>query len=105
MKKTQDNFILMDIEEFSKWIRDQNINRSIKLIQNHHTAIPSYEHFNGSNHFKSLVSMRNYHGKTNRWSDIAQNLTTFPDGTVAVCRSLNNTPAGIKRSKHRRNMH
>jgi hypothetical protein len=27
---------------------------------------------------------------------IAQNLTTFPDGTVAVCRPLDRIPAGIK---------
>ncbi|NTW81441.1 MAG: amidase, partial [Geobacteraceae bacterium] len=27
---------------------------------------------------------------------IAQNLTTFPDGTIAVCRPLDRIPAGIK---------
>jgi len=30
------------------------------------------------------------------FSEIAQNLTTFPDGTVAVCRSIDTVPAGIK---------
>jgi len=30
------------------------------------------------------------------FSEIAQNLTTFPDGSVAVCRSFDTVPAGIK---------
>ena len=30
------------------------------------------------------------------FAEIAQNLTTFPDGTVAVCRSIDTMPAGIK---------
>ncbi|MCB0374707.1 MAG: N-acetylmuramoyl-L-alanine amidase, partial [Sinomicrobium sp.] len=30
------------------------------------------------------------------FSDIAQNITTFPDGTLAVCRPLSAIPAGIK---------
>lgn len=96
MKETQDQFILMDRVEFEKWIQQEQITRRIKLIQNHHTAIPSYSNFNGRNHFERLIAMRNYHMQTNGWSDIGQNLTTFPDGTIAVCRSLNVNPAGIK---------
>jgi len=30
------------------------------------------------------------------FSEIAQNVTTFPDGTLAVCRSFDKAPAGIK---------
>jgi hypothetical protein len=30
------------------------------------------------------------------FSEIAQNLTTFPDGTIALCRSIDTMPAGIK---------
>lgn len=30
------------------------------------------------------------------FSEIAQNFTTFPDGLVAVCRPIDNIPAGIK---------
>lgn len=101
MKKQEDNFILMDIQEFSKWIQDEKIDRKINLIQNHHTMLPSYEHFNGSNHFQRLKAMRNYHVNHNGWSDIAQNFTTFPDGTIAVCRTLNKVPAGIKGANSR----
>jgi hypothetical protein len=37
-----------------------------------------------------------YHINTNHWSDIGQNLTTFPDGTIALCRPLNTAPSCIK---------
>lgn len=96
MKKEQDGFILMDKQGFSEWLKTQNISRQIKRVQNHHTWKPDYTHFNGNDHFSRLRSMKNHHVNTNGWSDIAQNLTTFPDGTIAVCRSLNTTPVGIK---------
>lgn len=40
--------------------------------------------------------MRDFHVRNRGFSDIAQNLTTFPDGTIAVCRPFNIAPAGIK---------
>lgn len=30
------------------------------------------------------------------FSEIAQNITTFPDGDVVICRSIDTAPAGIK---------
>ena len=39
--------------------------------------------------------MRNSHLQRG-FSDIAQNITTFPDGTLAICRPLSKMPAGIK---------
>lgn len=96
MKKEQDGFILISKEEFADWLKTQNIVREIKRIQNHHTWKPDYSNFKGDDHFKLLSSMKIYHVNTNGWSDIAQNLTTFPDGTIAVCRPLYATPVGIK---------
>lgn len=96
MKNEQDSFILFDKEDFTNWLKTQNIVREIKRIQNHHTWKPDYSNFKGDDHFKLLSSMKNYHVNTNSWSDIAQNLTTFPDGTIAVCRPLYATPVGIK---------
>jgi len=69
--------------------------RKILLVQNHHTFIPSYRDFNGNNHFERLNAMEAAHLQRG-FSEIAQNLTTFPDGTVAVCRSFDKPPAGIK---------
>jgi hypothetical protein len=38
--------------------------------------------------------MESYHVQEMGWSTISQNLTTFPDGKVAVCRPINMAPQG-----------
>lgn len=88
------NDILMTIDEFKEWIFKQSISREIHLIQQHHTWQPSYKHFRGNNHFQLLDSMRNHHIRTMGWSDIAQNITIFPDGKIAVSRPLDVAPEG-----------
>jgi N-acetylmuramoyl-L-alanine amidase. len=88
-------FILLDLAEFDAWLEAQIIKRKISLLQQHHTYIPSYKHFNGSNHFQLCQSMEQAH-KERGFAEIAQNFTTFPDGKIMVCRSLNTIPAGIK---------
>lgn len=86
--------ILMTKEEFKDWLFNTQVNREIRLIQQHHTWLPSYKHFNGSNHFRMLLGMENHHKKAMGWTNIAQNITTFPDGKVAVSRPLNIIPEG-----------
>jgi len=88
-------FILFTIEEFDRWLRENRFNRVINLIQNHHTYIPSYKHFKGNNHFTLLKSMEAAHIERG-FAEIAQNITTFPDRSVAVCRPIDKIPAGIK---------
>lgn len=95
MKVSQGKFILFDLMEFGNWLNSAPVNRAIRLIQNHHTYEPSYAGFN-NNHFALLKGMEDYHVKERGFSEIAQNLTTFPDGTIAVCRSLSKAPAGTK---------
>jgi hypothetical protein len=95
MKESQGKFIIFNLPEFGSWLNSVSVNRAIRLIQNHHTYEPSYADFN-SNHFALLKGMEDYHVKKRGFSEIAQNLTTFPDGTIAVCRSLNKAPAGTK---------
>lgn len=90
----QGQYILMTREEFKDWLFHQQVSRKIKLIQEHHTWLPSYEHFHGSNHFAMLTSMENFHKKQWGWQNIAQNITTFPDGKVAVCRPFDIAPEG-----------
>jgi len=94
--KKNGTFLLMDSIEFSGWLTDFKANRVIKIIQNHHTYQPDHKGFNGKNHFTLLQGMENYHVKNCGYAAIAQNLTTFPDGMIAVCRNLNMIPAGIK---------
>jgi hypothetical protein len=57
--------------------------------------IPSYRDFDGNNHFERLAAMESAHLQRG-FNEIAQNFTTFPDGAVASCRSLDTTPAGVK---------
>lgn len=90
----QGQHILMTREEFKDWLFNTQISREIQLIQQHHTWLPSYKHFNGSNHFRMLMGMENHHKKTMGWKNIAQNITTFPDGKIAVSRPLNIIPEG-----------
>ena len=92
---TVDNFTLYDFAEFSTWLSEYNVTRVIKLVQNHHTYIPGYAHFTGNNHIELLKGMERSHIERG-FSEIAQNLTTFNDGKVALCRSLDKIPAGIK---------
>jgi SH3-like domain-containing protein len=88
-------FILMTLPEFAQWLDNNSFSRTIRLIQNHHTYIPGYAHFRGNNHFSMLTGMENAHLQRG-FNEIAQNLTTFPDGRIAVCRNLNKIPGGIK---------
>jgi SH3-like domain-containing protein len=95
MKQQQGKFILFDVPEFASWLDASSFSRVIHLLQCHHTWNPSYEHFHQTNHFDLLEAMERAHLERG-FSEIAQNLTTFPDGLVAVCRSIDKIPAGIK---------
>ena len=94
--KQDGQFILFETQkELHDWLLQKVIKRKIKLIQNHHTQSPAYTDFK-NDHFKRLKLMKEYHMKDNGWNDIAQNLTTFPDGSFAICRDLEADPVGIK---------
>lgn len=94
--KTEDIFTLMDVAEFAQYLERFRFTRPVRRIQNHHTWKPDYSHFNGSNHFDRLRSMRHSHVVERGWSEIGQNITTFPDGLIAICRPLDQVPACIK---------
>lgn len=87
-------YILMSKEEFKNWLFQQNFKRKINLIQHHHTWAPSYKHFKGNNHFQMLESMAHYHVSKKGWQTIAQNITTFPDGKIAISRPFDMAPEG-----------
>lgn len=91
------NFLLLNRSEFKNWLDKQIVSRTINILQVHHTWQPRYSSFTGSNHFSLLESMRNSHiGRG--FTDIAQQFTTFPDGTIGISlkRTMNMSPAGIK---------
>ncbi|MBR1969585.1 MAG: N-acetylmuramoyl-L-alanine amidase [Clostridia bacterium] len=82
-------------EEYVKYIDAFNFKRKITKIQLHHTYSPNIKSFSVNNHMALQQGMKNYHVKSRGFSDIAQNLTIFPDGTVVSGRDLNIKPAGI----------
>ncbi|MFC4778421.1 N-acetylmuramoyl-L-alanine amidase [Paenibacillus sp. GCM10023252] len=95
----QNNFMLFTSwQEMKAWLYAQVVTRKILLIQNHHTAVPNYSHFDGSNHFARLEGMRSFHVHTRGFSATAQHFTTFPDGSIGVSldRTMDDIPAGIK---------
>jgi hypothetical protein len=93
--KTQGQFILFETPtEFAQFL-EKPVQRKVSKVQNHHTLIPSYADFNGSNHFQLLEGIKAAHLKRG-FTDIGENLTTFPDGSVAVCRSFEKDPACAK---------
>jgi hypothetical protein len=90
--KTKGQFTLFEtLAEFATFL-DKKVDRDIGHVLEHHTAEPSYDNFNGKNHFALLEGMKAFHTKAG-FGGIAQNLTTFPDGTVAICRPLDQRPA------------
>ncbi|HAM79492.1 LysM peptidoglycan-binding domain-containing protein [Ornithinibacillus bavariensis] len=95
--------IVMTREEFQDWLLNQKFTREIHLIQQHHTWRPSYKHFHGNNYFQMLNSMQQHHMKTMGWSNIAQNITTFPDGKIALSRPINIAPEGTIGTKANEN--
>jgi hypothetical protein len=88
-------FIRMSVPEFAAWLGGNRFDRQIARVQNHHTYIPNYTHFSGDNHIAKCEGMERSHLERG-FSEIGQNLTTFPDGDVVVCRAFNTIPAGIK---------
>lgn len=92
--KTQNGFTKLETpEEFENWLKTQETTRKIKLIQIHHTAT-RLSTFKNNNHFSLQQSMKSFHiGRG--FSNIAQQFTIFPDGSIVTGRSLNTNPAGI----------
>ena len=93
--EVNEQYILLNKLGFYKFLTDNPIKRDIRFIQNHHTWKPIYDNFHGDNHLKLCEGMKRSHLKRG-FSDIAQNITTFPDGLIMICRSMETTPAGIK---------
>ncbi|WP_108670421.1 LysM peptidoglycan-binding domain-containing protein [Peribacillus acanthi] len=90
----QGKYVLMTREEFRDWLFNHQFTRRIGKIQQHHTYQPAYQQFTGNNHFVLMKGMEEYHVKDMGWSTISQQLTTFPDGKIAVGRPFNTPPEG-----------
>jgi len=89
------DFVLLEPSEVYSWLLNLDVRRSIRTLQVHHTWKPDYKNFTGNNHYVIARAMQDYHMKNRGFSDIAQNFTTFPDGSIMRCRKLEIIPAGI----------
>ena len=70
--------------EFKNWLAKQSITRTVTRLQVHHTALPDYSCFYKSNGSTEDLLVRqnnikNFHIKTNGWSDIAQHFLVGPN--------------------------
>lgn len=96
MKTVKGKFILFDLSAFNTWLTSLKVIRRIGLIQQHHTWRPDYTNWSKTpEHFHWLESMESFQMQ-NGFAQIAQNLTSFPDGTIALGRPFDIIPAGIK---------
>lgn len=99
--ETSKGFTRFDnITEFKNWLDKQNVNRKITKLQVHHTGLPDYSCFYKSNgktedELTRQQSIKDFHIKTNKWKDIAQHFTIFPNGKIVTGRNLEYTPVGI----------
>lgn len=89
-------FNKLTLKEFETWVDRIKVARTVRTVQQHHTAVPDYGFFNGNNHFKLQRNMKNYHVHKKGWCDIGQHFTTFPDGTILTGRNVEYSPACIK---------
>lgn len=85
------NFKFLTFDELKKEL-DKH---TFKQLHIHHTWKPTHRSFKDNNHIALQQSIKNHHVKNNRWSDIGQHLTLFPDGKWLTGRSFNKTPASI----------
>jgi hypothetical protein len=89
-------FHIYALQDFQKYLVSTGFSREITLVQNHHTWQPSYGSISKSqDEMYWLESMRDFHIHDNGWSDIGQNITTFPSGNIGLCRPIDIMPAGI----------
>ncbi|MBV6878755.1 N-acetylmuramoyl-L-alanine amidase [Epilithonimonas ginsengisoli] len=93
--ETKYGFTKMTSTEFESYISKLKIARTVLSVQQHHTYIPSYNHFNGKNHLELQKGMKNTHINANGWADIGQHISIFPDGSVVTGRSFEKSPACI----------
>jgi hypothetical protein len=94
-------FYIYSLQDFYKYVMNAQFTREITMLQNHHTLDPDYASISPENsEMDALEAMRRFHIQVRGWSDIAQNITTFPSGNIGLCRPIDITPAGIFGANH-----
>lgn len=107
--KKEFGFILFDnINEFEKYLNNENVTRKISRLQVHHMSLPNYHTWDTTD--KRIYKNNRELGRTkalddfgkNKWRYkdynkhyIAQHFNIFPNGKITTGRSLNSKPIGI----------
>jgi len=87
---------IIEKKDLRSYLKNLTVTRPVSSIQNHHTYLPDYKSWSKKpDHMYWLMSMQAHHMIKNGWSDIAQHITTFPDGKIGLGRSFDEDPAGI----------
>ena len=107
--KKEFGFVLFDnINEFEKYLNNENVTRKISRLQVHHMSLPNYHTWDTTD--KRIYKNNRELGRTkalddfgkNKWRYkdcnnhyIAQHFNIFPNGKITTGRSLNSKPIGI----------
>lgn len=83
------------LNEFKSWLNKQNVTRKVTRLQVHHMWMPDYSCWPKDNPLRRQKNTKDYHINHNKWGNIAQHFSIFPDGHIVTGRSLNSTPIGI----------
>ena len=83
-------FRRLSVAEFADVLARFPFTRRINQVHMHHTWSPSRSEWRGA---ASVQAMRDFHVRTNGWSDIAQHVTIAPDGGIWTGRNWNQAPA------------
>ncbi|HEX8443458.1 MAG TPA: caspase family protein [Allosphingosinicella sp.] len=84
------NFQSVTPIEFAALVRDFPWKRRVGEVHLHHTWRPTQRDYSGR---RTIEGMWRHHTQTNGWSDIAQHVSTAPDGTIWIGRNFNWAPA------------
>ena len=88
-------FTQFSLPEFEKWLKNLQVTRNIRTIQQHHTWAPSYKSCTSKNQLELTRNMKHFHVAERGWSDIGQHFSTYPDGSIVTGRSMEKSPACI----------
>ena len=84
------------IQEFANYMNNLKVTRKITKLQVHHMYLPDYSCWAKDNALRRQYNTKSFHINNNKWDDIAQQLSIFPNGHIVTGRSFNKTPIGIK---------
>lgn len=91
--------VFNNADDFLKWLDDNfgdYISKHINENHVHHTYRPNHSNYPKNTTLQLHKNMRNFHVSTNKWDDIAQNITIGKDGDIVTGRDIRKIPISAK---------